>query len=51
MSFASQEVTRFPPSTVAIKIAMALAVGMLVGFERVCQQGRRGTHVWINGVA
>lgn len=34
MSFAFQEVTRFPPSTVAIKIAMALAVGMLVGFER-----------------
>jgi uncharacterized membrane protein (DUF4010 family) len=34
MSFAFQEVTQFPPSTVAIKIAMALAVGMLVGFER-----------------
>jgi hypothetical protein len=34
MSFAFQEVMRFPPSTVAIKIAMALAVGMLVGFER-----------------
>jgi uncharacterized membrane protein (DUF4010 family) len=29
-----QEVARFPPNTVAIKIAMALAVGMLVGFER-----------------
>jgi len=34
MSFAFQEVTRFPPNTVALKIAMALAVGMLVGFER-----------------
>ena len=34
MSFAFQEATRFPPSTIAIKIAMALAVGMLVGFER-----------------
>jgi uncharacterized membrane protein (DUF4010 family) len=34
MSFAFQEVTQFPPNTVAIKIAMALAVGMLVGFER-----------------
>ena len=34
MSFTFQEVTQFPPSTVAIKIAMALAVGMLVGFER-----------------
>jgi uncharacterized membrane protein (DUF4010 family) len=29
-----QGVTRFPPNTVAIKIAIALAVGMLVGFER-----------------
>lgn len=34
MSFAFQEAARFPPSTIAIKIAMALAVGMLVGFER-----------------
>ena len=34
MSFTFQETTRFPPNTVAIKIAMALAVGMLVGFER-----------------
>jgi len=34
MSFVFQEVTRFPPNTVALKIAMALAVGMLVGFER-----------------
>ena len=34
MSFTFQEVTQFPPNTVAIKIAMALAVGMLVGFER-----------------
>jgi len=34
MSFAFQEFTRFPPNAVAIKIAMALAVGMLVGFER-----------------
>ncbi|HUJ39743.1 MAG TPA: DUF4010 domain-containing protein [Candidatus Acidoferrales bacterium] len=34
MSIAFQEVTRFPPSSVAIKIVMALAVGMLVGFER-----------------
>ena len=33
-STAFQEITRFPPSTVAIKIAIALAVGMLVGFER-----------------
>lgn len=34
MSFTFQEATQFPPNTVAIKIAMALAVGMLVGFER-----------------
>ena len=34
MSIDFQEVTRFPPSSVAIKIVMALAVGMLVGFER-----------------
>jgi len=34
MSFAFQEATRFPPNSIAIKIAMALAVGMLVGFER-----------------
>lgn len=34
MSFTFQDATRFPPNTVAIKIAMALAVGMLVGFER-----------------
>jgi len=26
--------TRFPPNAVAFKIAVALAVGMLVGFER-----------------
>lgn len=31
---ALQAVTRFPPDTVAYKIAIALAVGMLVGFER-----------------
>jgi len=29
-----QAIPRFPPTTVAIKIAIALAVGMLVGFER-----------------
>ena len=34
MSVTLQEVTRFTPNTVAIKIAIALAVGMLVGFER-----------------
>jgi len=34
MSITFQDATRFPPNTVAIKIAMALAVGMLVGFER-----------------
>lgn len=34
MAVTLQEVTRFPPNTVAIKIAIALAVGMLVGFER-----------------
>ena len=34
MLIALQEVTRFPPSSVAIKIVIALAVGMLVGFER-----------------
>ena len=34
LSFAFQDVTRFPPSTVVIKIVIALAVGMLVGFER-----------------
>jgi uncharacterized membrane protein (DUF4010 family) len=28
------DVTRFPPNAVAFKIAIALAVGMLVGFER-----------------
>jgi len=27
-------VTRFPPNAVAFKIATALAIGMLVGFER-----------------
>lgn len=32
--FVLQAVTRFPPDAVAIKIAIALAVGMLVGFER-----------------
>ena len=26
--------TRFPPNTVALKLAIALAIGMLVGFER-----------------
>jgi uncharacterized membrane protein (DUF4010 family) len=34
VSFTFQEAIRFPPNTVAVKIAMALAVGMLVGFER-----------------
>lgn len=34
MQFAFEEATRFPPGSVAIKIAIALAVGMLVGFER-----------------
>lgn len=34
MSFTLQEAPRFPPYAVAIKIVMALAVGMLVGFER-----------------
>jgi hypothetical protein len=34
MSFAFQEAVRFPPGTVAMRIAIALAVGMLVGFER-----------------
>ena len=28
------QVVRFPPASVAVKIAIALAVGMLVGFER-----------------
>jgi uncharacterized membrane protein (DUF4010 family) len=32
--FDFQEAVRFPPGAVAIKIAIALAVGMLVGFER-----------------
>jgi len=34
MSLAFQDAARFPPSAVAVKIAIALAVGMLVGFER-----------------
>jgi len=34
MPFAFQEAARFPPGAVVIKIAIALAVGMLVGFER-----------------
>jgi uncharacterized membrane protein (DUF4010 family) len=34
VQFAFEEATRFPPGTVAVKIAIALAVGMLVGFER-----------------
>jgi uncharacterized membrane protein YhiD involved in acid resistance len=34
MSFTFQEIPRFPPNTIAIRIAIALAVGMLVGFER-----------------
>jgi uncharacterized membrane protein (DUF4010 family) len=34
MSFTLQEATRFPPNTIAIRIAIGLAVGMLVGFER-----------------
>jgi len=34
MSLAFQDVARFPPSAVAVRIAIALAVGMLVGFER-----------------
>lgn len=29
-----EAVTRFPPNLVAIKLAIALAIGMLVGFER-----------------
>ncbi|MGD1215431.1 MAG: DUF4010 domain-containing protein [Terriglobales bacterium] len=46
MSFAFQEVTRFPPNTVAIKIAMALAVGMLVGFERESANKDVGTRTF-----
>ncbi len=46
MSFAFQEVSRFPPSTVAIKIAMALAVGMLVGFERESANKDVGTRTF-----
>ncbi|MFZ3213781.1 MAG: DUF4010 domain-containing protein [Terriglobales bacterium] len=34
MSLLIQAATRFPPETVAVKIAISLAVGMLVGFER-----------------
>jgi hypothetical protein len=34
VGFAFEEATRFPPGTVALKIAIALAVGMLVGFGR-----------------
>jgi uncharacterized membrane protein (DUF4010 family) len=46
MSFAFQEVTRFPPATVAIKIAMSLAVGMLVGFERESANKDVGTRTF-----
>jgi uncharacterized membrane protein (DUF4010 family) len=46
MSFAFQEITRFPPNTVAIKIAMALAVGMLVGFERESANKDVGTRTF-----
>lgn len=46
MSFTFQEVTRFPPNTVAIKIAMALAVGMLVGFERESANKDVGTRTF-----
>jgi len=46
MSFAFQEVTRFPPNTVAIKIAMALAGGMLVGFERESANKDVGTRTF-----
>jgi uncharacterized membrane protein (DUF4010 family) len=34
VSFTFEGATQFPPNAVAIKIAVALAVGMLVGFER-----------------
>jgi len=34
MSSALQEAARFPPAAVAARIAISLAVGMLVGFER-----------------
>jgi len=34
MPFDFQEAARFPPGAIAIKIAIALAVGMLIGFER-----------------
>ena len=34
MSLVFQAATRFPPEAVAVKIAISLAVGMLVGFER-----------------
>src|SRR5262245_53373153 len=33
MPFAFEEAARFPPGSVAMKIAIALAVGMMVGFE------------------
>ncbi len=46
MSFTFQEVSRFPPSTVAIKIAMSLAVGMLVGFERESANKDVGTRTF-----
>ena len=46
MTFAFQEVTRFPPATVAIKIAMSLAVGMLVGFERESANKDVGTRTF-----
>jgi uncharacterized membrane protein (DUF4010 family) len=46
MSLAFQEITRFPPNTVAIKIAMALAVGMLVGFERESANKDVGTRTF-----
>jgi uncharacterized membrane protein (DUF4010 family) len=46
MSFAFQEVTPFSPATVAIKIAMSLAVGMLVGFERESANKDVGTRTF-----
>lgn len=46
MSFAFQEATHFPPNAVAIKIAMSLAVGMLVGFERESANKDVGTRTF-----
>ena len=37
-----ETVTRFPPNAVAFKLAIALAVGMLVGFERHRSPGGHG---------